>query len=184
VEVFVKDRIAILAVLALSTVSTPPASADEYYTVPRLGYIAPTARTELTQPVLDRYAKDIQTRFASAEAVSTVPIPTIRGESVAGTTACSLLQLSGYIEPHRHWHVTASTVSVDAELVVSDCNGNVFYQGTSSSSAARDPKLVPQAQLDTVQNDAATKLLADFAAYRTTHQADWTLLLRTGSFRS
>ena len=171
--------LAVLAFVVLGGLSaadgTTPDSATRTPSVTRLGYVSPTAQSLLTQPVLDRYANDIQQRFAEAVSVSIVPMPTVRGASLASAAMCRLLHLSGFVEPHGHWQVT------DAVLVIMDCNGNMFYRGDSARTDARDDSMPPQTQADALEEKAATELLRKFQAYQRAHGSAWDRLVRTGS---
>jgi hypothetical protein len=147
----------------------------------RLGFVAPTARRELTQPVLDRYAQDVRERVSGAVAVAIVPIPVDDGKSLANLATCRLLQLSGFFAPHRHWQVTDTSVVVDASFTISDCYGNLFFAGRSSRTEKRDQNAVPQAQVDAAQAAATADLMARFTRYKHVHQAAWDLMIGTGS---
>lgn len=181
----------LLFALATAVLGCPSAAADTSPASPapqpaslaavRLGYVSPTARTLLTQPVLDRYANDIQTRLAHAISASILPMPTARGASVASASMCQLLHLSGFVEPHARWQITSSSVIAATELVITDCDGNMFYNGHSSIVNKRDDTLSPQAQIDAAQDTASTELLHKFQAYKAVHEPQWNLLIHTGS---
>jgi hypothetical protein len=147
--------------------------------VARFGYVAPTSRESIWQPVLDRYASDIEQRFAqtiSASIITVTPAETRDGS----VKACQALGISGFVEPHAHWSTTQTEVSVEAELVVRDCNGNLYYQGSARRTAIRDNTMLPQSQIDEVQGFAATALLQEFEAYRAAHAPAWAQLLNGG----
>ena len=163
-----------LAVLGPTTAPAAPSAA-------RLGYIAPTANKPLMQPVLDRYSNDIRQRLAEATSISIVPITAISGESFPSLATCQRLQLSGFIEPHRHWRMSASSVTIDAGFSITDCYGNVFYLGRTVRTDQRDDDMIPQTQLDAVEAKATSELLRKFQEYKRIHESAWDSLISKGS---
>lgn len=171
--------------LVLATSLTPsagdmPPASPAPRTIGRLGYVAPRAKEPLTQPVVDRYADAIQQRFAQAVSVSTV---SVGGTKLAARTLCRLRDLSGFVEPHVAWRVTDTLVVADAVLVIRDCKGELFYQGTGAAAETRDDSVPAQTQADALEDKATTALLRKFQAFRQASGPAWDLLLRTGSFK-
>jgi hypothetical protein len=165
-------RVLLLAALLTLTVGVSPQ-------VARFGYLAPTSRESIWQSVLDRYASDIEQRFAQTAPASLIVVTAAEARN-GSAKACQALGISGFVEPHAHWSTTQTEVSVEAELVVRDCNGNLFYQGTARRTAIRDNTMLPQTQIDEVQGFAATALLQKFETYRAAHAPAWAQLLNSG----
>lgn len=147
----------------------------------RLGYVAPRARTPLTQPVLDRYASDIKQRLSQALAMPIVSLPMMGGQPLADASVCRQLRLSGFLAPHTNWYVSADSVTATETLVIRDCNGNMFYENDSSQSEKRNMQTVPQMQVDALEAKISSELLQNFLVYIRLHGSTWNLLLRTGS---
>lgn len=165
--------------------STAPAGEDAATPRPpsgaRMGYIAPTARTWLTQPVLDRYAQFISRSFADAEAITIVAVPTANGQSTADASLCRSEKLSGFVQPHAQWRVTRTSVSVQSGFVVSDCVGEIFFEGEELRSDARHLDVLPQFQMDSLQPGATRDVIGDFQKYVRAHATAWNRLLQNGS---
>ncbi|HTX60503.1 MAG TPA: hypothetical protein VMH02_12615 [Verrucomicrobiae bacterium] len=140
----------------------------------------PTAIRAVTQPVLERFANDLQQAFAQENSIAVV---TMRrdAKAVVDLQTCKQLGLSGYLEPWRRWRVASSDVTVTAGLVILDCYGNLFYDGSSTKIAARDESVTPQIQVDAAGASATSDLLRKFAAFKAVHQSTWDMLAATGS---
>ncbi|MGB6062447.1 MAG: hypothetical protein WBG27_12130 [Candidatus Aquilonibacter sp.] len=167
---------------ALAAVDSP-SPAPTSTPAPRLGYIHPKASYSIYQPVLDRYAGDVQQQLAAAEPVTIVPVPYDINFPGLNATLCKSLQLSGFVRPWRHGQGDSSTVTIDARLWITDCYGNLFYAHTSSSSEPRHENILPQTQLDEAQARAVAAFLKDFEAYRQTHDITWNRMMQTGSMK-
>jgi hypothetical protein len=164
-------HVLVAAFLMLTVGASPP--------VARFGYVAPTAREAIWQPILDRYASEIEQRFAQTIPASVVAVTAAQTRD-GSAKACRALDISGFVEPHAHWRTTQAEVSVEAELVVRDCNGNLYYQGSARRTSIRDNTMLPQTEIDEVQGFAATALLKQFEAYREAHVPAWEQLLNGG----
>jgi hypothetical protein len=172
------------AVLILCIFATP-AAANSAAATPlppspaRFGVIAPKAEYVLYQPVLDRYTHAVERQFAGVASVTIVPLK--YDEIAAGLAVCRRERLSGFVEPHRRWRITDASVTVDATLTVTDCDGDLFYRGHAMRARERDSTSVPQTQIDSLQAEALSALMQDFGKFKLAHEPLWDQMARTGS---
>jgi hypothetical protein len=163
---------------------TPAALGPGAAAVARLGYIVPVAQNQMYQSDLEHYGDVVQGNVAQVAAVSIVPVPADRGKNVANAEACKQLHLAGFVKPQRQWEFNRSTLTVNALLAVTDCDGNPFYRGTSVQTDRRNPNLQPVDQLDQVQIVAINALIKNFQDYKLAHEAAWDTLFGVGSPRA
>jgi len=173
--------IVLLSIFSLGV--APDAAAPASPAPVRFGFIEPVSNNPLSQVGLDRYARYFVDRFAEVESVTTIPIPEAGGTNRAGAEVCRELQLSGFLRPTRHWQITDTTVRVDAQLIVTDCNGDMFFAGGTTLIHERSTTMLPQDQIDGVSQKAAAVDLAKFLAFTEAHRATWNRLVTTGSMR-
>jgi hypothetical protein len=86
-------HVLVAPLLMLTVGASPP--------VARFGYIAPTAREPVWQPILDRYASEIEQGFAQTIPASVVAVTAAQTRD-GSAKACRALDISGFVEPHAH----------------------------------------------------------------------------------
>jgi hypothetical protein len=94
---------------------------------------------------------------------------------------CHQVHVHGFLLPGRSFKIDDASVTVSARVRVLDCLGDIFFDGASSQSEARDQNVVPQTQLDAVQAKAIDDVAAKFGAFRTEHEPQWNVLVKTGT---
>ncbi len=135
------------------------------------------------QPSFERFSHDTATRFAQQFSIGAVPIPGDERPQYANPALCKPLGVSGFLVPGRRWEYNAKTVTVTARLVLFDCDGDRFYDGSAAFSEPRNEAMIVGAQIDAASSRAIDRALATFATFMSGHRVLWSRLLATGSLR-
>ncbi len=157
-----------------------PAPSETLAPLPRFGYVAQTAQFAVYQPGLDRFTANLKDRLGDALALDLVPMPA-DSLTLLNAATCKRLRLSGFALPHRNWRIDETTVTVEAELSLLDCQGNMFYHGFDAQTVQRDNTLMPQTQIGDTQLKAMNELVHKVGTFKAVHESAWNVLLRTGT---
>jgi hypothetical protein len=152
----------------------------------QLGYFAllqPVAQFSANQPGLDQFATNLDVALRKAAPISFFRLIGGNAPAVKFVSArtCQQIHVLGFVAPNRTFKIDDASVTVSARVRVLDCLGNIFFDGASSQSEARDQNVVPQTQLDAVQAKAIDDVAAKFGAFRTEHEPQWNVLVKTGT---
>ena len=168
-----------LLLLVLLAVQTPAAPANP----PRLALAISRAIQPISQPSFDRWANDAASRFATRFSVAIVPATPSNSQVSAASGFCPPLCVVGVLNPGRLWRMSSTKVTMTVEYALFDCDGDLFYDGISHITQARNLAMIPQAQIESIASHATDAFLADFARFAESHPAQWSRLLATGSIR-
>ncbi len=152
----------------------------------QLGYFAllqPVAQIRANQPGLDKFTTDLDIALRKAAPISFFRLiganaPAAR---IADAGACRTLHVYGFVLPGRTFKIDDTAVTVSARVRVMDCLGNVFFDSSSSESDDRNQDALPQTQLDSVEAKAIADVAAKFGAFRSEHETEWNVLVKTGT---
>ncbi len=168
-----------LFLLALLLAVQTPTSAQSGQT-PRLAFVVGKANQPAMQPSFERFSYDAATRFASRFAIVAVPIPGEDRPQFANPALCNSLGIVGFLVPIRHWHTTSTAVTA-VRLIVFDCAGDRFFDGSAEFMEPRSEAAIPQEQIESTATGATDVVSAKFSQFVSGHQVQWSRFLATGS---
>ena len=169
-----------LFLLALLLAVQTPTSAQSGQT-PRLAFVVGKANQPAMQPSFERFSYDAATRFASRFAIVGVPMPGSERPQSVNPALCNSLGIVGFLVPIRHWHTTSTAVTATVRLIVFDCAGDRFFDGSAEFMEPRSEAAIPQEQIESAATGATDVVFAKFSQFVNSHQVQWSRFLATGS---